>query len=220
MACRRAAAAAGASAGDRAGAAGQFVLLQMQHGPQAAEHSPGPLQTVADACLGIHPPEVGQGLGGLPQQALLDSRARSGQTEVALRGEPLATPGEVEMGQREGIGQVLVALAFQEPEQEEPADPGAPSRPSGPGAAGPATGCAPCCGRCGCAAWRSGRRAACGRPQRGSGSGTADRGCPAGSSRRPPWRRPHPGRASPPAGPRRRPRCAPRPDAVRWRSPM
>ena len=108
----------GCERGGRARTAGQFVLLQAQHGPQAAEHGPGPLQTVAEACLGVQPPEVGQGLGGLPQQPLLDARARSGQTEVALRGEPLATPGEVEMGQREGIGQVLAAFLFEDPEQE------------------------------------------------------------------------------------------------------
>ena len=54
----------------------------------------------------------------LPQQAQLDARARPGQTEVALRGEPLATAVEVRMGQGEGIGRVLAALAFQDPEQQ------------------------------------------------------------------------------------------------------
>ena len=96
----------------------QFVFLQAQRGPQAAEHRPGALQTGADAGLGVRPPEVGQGLGGLPQQAQLDARARPGQTEVALRGEPLATAVEVQMGQGEGIGRVLAALAFQDPEQQ------------------------------------------------------------------------------------------------------
>ena len=118
MACRRAAAAAGASGAVVRGPRGSSSSCRAQQGPQAAEHRPGALQTVAEACLGVQPPEVGQGLCGLPQQAHLDARARSGQTEVALRGEPLATPGEVEMGQREGRVQVLAALAFQEPEQE------------------------------------------------------------------------------------------------------
>ena len=90
------------AAAARAGAAGPLALLRTQRGPQAAEHSPGPLRTGADACRGVGPPEVGQGLGGLPQHALLDARARPGQTEVALLGEPLATPMEVQMRQGEG----------------------------------------------------------------------------------------------------------------------
>ena len=76
----------GCEEGGRAGTARQFVLLQTQQGPQAAEHSPGPLQTVADACLGVQAPAVGQSLGGLPQQALLDARARSGRRRSRCAG--------------------------------------------------------------------------------------------------------------------------------------
>ena len=54
-----------------------------------------------------------------------------GQAAVPLLGELLATAEEVQVRQREGVGQVLVALAFQKPQQQ-----GRQIGPHAPGRAG------------------------------------------------------------------------------------
>ena len=75
--------------------------------------------------------KVGDGLRGLAQQAELGARAGSRQAPVPLLGELLATAEEVQVRQREGVGQVLVALAFQKPQQQ-----GRQIGPHAPGRAG------------------------------------------------------------------------------------